>query len=183
MKRLLWIALVLAVPAASSAAVRDPYGPRGAWTALVKRADVRKVLGLTPRQRKTLGALSPARDDNRQAISRALKAGQLSKLKRRSWREQGGYALFDPELAKQLKITDEQQIRLEAAAAVNLAEYRKLKNFLTRARFRSKQAMEKYIAGYRNAADKRLLAVLTAAQTKMLRSIVGRARDTRRSRR
>jgi hypothetical protein len=48
-----------------------------------------------------------------------------------------------------------------------------MKDFLTRARFRSREAMQKYIDGYRDDADKRLLDVLTAKQKKQLAEIVG----------
>lgn len=167
--------VVLFLASSASAATPDPFGPRGQWTALLQQADVQKSLSLSPEQVRFAGELKPAADDNRDRIAKGLNAKQLKSLRRRSWREQGGYALFDPALAKQLKIADEQKKKLQAAAEVNKAEHLKMKDFLSRARFGSREAMEKYIAGYRDAADKRLTDVLTAAQKKTLRSIVGDA--------
>lgn len=164
--------LLIACPA-NAAAPADPYGPRGQWTQIVRSMPARKPLKLTLMQIKEAANLKLAKDDNRDAIAKFLKPAQLATLKRLSWKARGGYALFDPELSKKLEITAEQQAQLKAAARVNVAEHRKMKNFLARARFRSRAAMQKYINGYRDAADKRLLDVLTAKQKKKLAAILG----------
>jgi hypothetical protein len=150
----------------------DPYGPRGLWTGVLKTKNARTALKLTLAQIKSTANLKPAKDDNRDAIARLLKPAQLATLKRLSWKARGGYALFDPELGKRLAITAEQQGRLKEASEVNEVEHRKMKDFLRRARFRSREAMQKYINGYRDAADKRLLAVLTAKQKKSLAALL-----------
>jgi hypothetical protein len=163
----------LAAGTATAAAPVDPYGPRGQWTPIVQSTAAQKPLKLTPMQIKQAANLKPDKDDNRKAIAKLLKPEQLETLKRLSWKARGGYALFDPELSKKLKITREQKSRLKEASEVNEVEHRKMKDFLTRARFRSREAMQKYIDGYRDDADKRLLDVLTAKQKKQLAEIVG----------
>ena len=165
-------ALVVTCPA-SAADPADPYDPRGKWTAIVKSKSAQMTLKLTSAQIEQAANLKPAKDDNGIAIIILLQSAQLERLKSMSWKARGGYALFESELSKQLNITADQQERLKAAAAVNVVEHRKMNDFLTRARFRSKEAMQKYINGYRDDADKRLLDVLTAKQKKTLAGILG----------
>ena len=164
-------ALVLFVTIGGASAIQaatpvDPYGRDGRWTPFLKQATVQKSLKLTDEQRDAVNKLKQAKDDNKPAIAKTLDAKQLRRLKQLTWAIQAGYALFDPELAKLLAITAEQNVELIAAAKVNKTAHKKMKSFLARARFRSRAAMMKYIAGYRNAADRRLMAVLTAGQKK-----------------
>ncbi len=163
---------------ARAAAPKDPFGPRGSWTTLLKSVllnnkVVQKELRLTKEQQVFAGRLKPAKDDNVARIEKTLDAKQLIRLKQMSWQARGGYVLFEREVAEALRITDTQQDKLAAAAKVNAAEYQKMRDFLRRARFASREAMENFIAGYRNAADKRLLDVLTAGQHKLLNKMLG----------
>ena len=156
----------------AQAAVKDPYG-RGNWTKLVKDKGVQKALGLTDSQAKSLSALPFAKDGNREKITKILEPKQLKTLKRLRWKAIGGYALFEEEVADALALTDSQQEKLAAVAKENVSDHKKMRNFMARARFRSREAMEKFIAGYRTKADQRLLAVLTKDQAAKLKKLVG----------
>ncbi|MFQ5732143.1 MAG: hypothetical protein ACE5KM_09320 [Planctomycetaceae bacterium] len=166
------VAVSWAGNSADAAVPNDPYG-RGQWTKLVQDKAARKQLSLSDRQSKALNALRPAKDDNRAKIGSVLKPEQVKTLKRISWKALGGYAVFDDEVSDALEITDAQKTKLEAAAKTNQAKHRKMKSILALARFRSRAAMEKFIAGYRDAADQRLLAVLTKTQRAQLKKLVG----------
>ena len=150
--RLLLVAvLVLAGTTAANAAVKDPYGPRGQWTKLTKQSDVLKQLKATDKQAAALKELKPSPDDNRAAIRKVLEKKQIATLLRLSWKAQGGYALFDKILSRELNINEDQKRQLDAAAVKNLAEHKKMRSFLARARFRSREAMQQTI---RLALDK-----------------------------
>lgn len=164
----------IAVAQASAAAPKDPYGPRGGLTALLKKKAVQAELKLTEKQQAFANALKPAKGDNLAAIKKSLEKSQQKRLHQLSWQARGGYVLFGKFVASKLSITEDQQEKLAAAAKVNVAEHAKMRDFLRRARFRSREAMQKYIAGYRDAADKRLLDVLTAAQKKSLKALLGK---------
>lgn len=163
--------IVAAAAVAPAQGAKDPYG-RGRWTKLVKDKAVQKKLALTDGQLKSITGLKSAKDKQAR-LAEILKADQLKMLKRLRWKDLGGYALFDDEVADALAVTDAQKVKLEAAHKVNQADYKKMRNFMARARFRSRAAMLKFIAGYRDKADKRLLAILTKDQQAKLKKLVG----------
>ena len=85
-----------------------------------------------------------------------------------------GSAIFEPKVSKALDLTTDQRDRLNDANEVNAAEYEKMLDFLVRARFGSKEAMEAYKKKFRTAASERLLAILTPSQRKRLDQMFGK---------
>ena len=167
-----------------SSSARDDRHPRGVlgWARVLNQAAVQKELKLSAEQLKVVeGAsdlLDRIRDGKAQSIAekqltQSLTAQQLTRLKQIHWQRLGGEVLYEREVSLALMITVEQKKQLAAARAINVAEHKKMLNFLARARFASKQALEAYKNKYRVAANKRLIAVLTPEQKKTLDQLLG----------
>jgi hypothetical protein len=107
----------------------------------------------------------------RTSIQKSLNDDQFKRLERIHWQRLGARAVFERRVRADLKISRDQVQALQKARAVNDAEYGKMKDFLSRARFGSQQAMEMHKQRYYDAADKRLLDVLTKTQRKKLKTL------------
>jgi hypothetical protein len=160
--------------------------PRGVigMVQIVNDASVQRELDLTDKQmgevKKVAMLLAQVRDGKAQSqaktqLSESLSAEQLKRLKQIYWQRLGGYALLEPEVATLLKISEEQQKEFTVVQAINAAEHKKMLDFMSRARFRSAEAVEEFKAKYRTAAKQRLLAILTPDQVVVLEKLLGKA--------
>ena len=160
--------------------------PRGVigMVQIVNDASVQRDLDLTDKQmgevKKVAMLLAQVRDGKAQSqaktqLSESLSAEQLKRLKQIYWQRLGGYALLEPEVATLLKISEEQQKEFTVVQAINAAEHKKMLDFMSRARFRSAEAVEEFKAKYRTAATQRLLAILTPDQVVVLEKLLGKA--------
>lgn len=176
------VAVTAGLLCASAAADEDNFRGTIGLSRLLGEDAVRKHLRLSDAQSEL--AMSVAEDLNKvrdgkaqsQAkgkIQRGLSETQWKRLKQIQWQLLGGEALFDQELSGFLDVTDAQKKLLSAARATNAAEHKKMLNFMSRARFRSRQAMEDYKAKFRDAGNKRLMDVLTQKQRDALQTRLG----------
>jgi hypothetical protein len=115
-----------------------------------------------------------ARDQAKKRLSASLTAGQLTRLKQIHWQHLGGYALLESEVSTAIGITKNQRKKLLAAEAENTSEHKKMVDFLRRARFRSREALEQFKAKYRSAANQRLRSILTREQLKSFEKLLGK---------
>jgi len=143
---------------------------------------VQKELDLTEKQiavaNEAADLLSRIRDGKAQhmaheSVTKALSESQLKRLKQIHWQRLGGSAILERGVAETLELSDEQRKKLAVAQELNRVENKKMLDFMSRARFRSREAMEEYKAKYRNAANERLLSVLTEKQEAKLTEMLG----------
>jgi hypothetical protein len=123
--------------------------------------------------------LGQVRDGKAQAMAserlkKSLSEEQLARLEQIHWQRLGARAIHESKVRQGLDLTDEQQKKLQEVKALNDAEHRKMLDFLRRARFRSREAMEKYKQEYLDAATGRLLGILTVAQREKLKEMAGK---------
>jgi hypothetical protein len=123
--------------------------------------------------------LGRVRDGKAQAMAserlkKSLSEEQLERLEQIHWQRLGARAIHERKVRQGLGLTDEQQKKLQEVKALNDAEHRKMLDFLRRARFRSREAMEKYKQEYLDAATGRLLGILTVAQREKLKEMAGK---------
>ncbi len=151
---------------------QDAEPPRGVIGMVRQLNDksVQRELKLTDKQmdeaKKIAELLAKIRDGKAQSqakrqLTASLTAKQFNRLKQIHWQRLNGYALLEPEVSAALMITEEQKKELVGAQAMNVAEHNKMLDFLRRARFRSREALEQFKAKYRTAASQRLRSVLT----------------------
>jgi len=178
--------LALAVAAAGQEAGR-PRGVIG-LVRLLGDENIQQELNLTDKQTnevmKVAEFLAQVRDGKAQSqaegrLSASLAADQINRLRQIQWQRLDGYALLEPEVAAALEITAEQKKRLLDAQATNAAEHQKMLSFISRARFRSRQALEQFKAKYRGAANRRLRAVLTPEQAEAFDELLGERFESR----
>ena len=145
--------------------------------------NVQRELDLTDKQmaeaKKVAELLAQVRDGKAQSqaerrLSASLTAKQFNRLKQIHWQRLDGYALLEREVSTSLKITEEQKRKLLDVRTVNTAEHKKMLDFISRARFRSREAIEQFKAKYRIAAIQRLRSVLTPKQVKAFEKLLGR---------
>ena len=162
----------------------NPFGLPGEWATIVRREDVVKELGLSPKQIELLQPILDAKaepdaeafpdvatgnEESRKRIGDVLDREQLERLRRRSWQVSGGFALFEPAVAEQLALSSEQKAAL---ADVAKQAYLEMKDFLSRARFASREAMEKFQTEACENAGRQLLERLDAGQRKKFDSLL-----------
>lgn len=163
---LLAAAWLLSVPA-RAADVANPFAELASWSRLLGDPSLQAKLKLTAERAEQLQQLlagAPTAEAGQKLVAAQLAEPQLRTLRKAAAQAEGGYALFDPQMAKYLSLTKEQQTQLEAVAKENEALAAEMRDFMRRARFRSREAMEEYVQGYLDKASERLLACLTDAQ-------------------
>lgn len=172
------MAAVLLVGSHVHAATSNPFVTPSGWAGLLQDPAVQRDLKLSKDQiadfKKLIGKLPESPTELEAEIRKHVMGEQLTRIEQLNWQREGGYALFDPKVAKALSLTDEQQKRLADAAKVNAAEHEKMREFMARARFRSQEAMEQFVEGYRNPANERLLNVLSKDQQVAFKSLLGK---------
>ncbi len=150
---------------------------------LLQDEAVQNELGLSEKQltavQKVVQLLAQVRDGKAQSqaqstLSASLSGEQYKRLKQLHWQRMGGYAILEPEVSKTLEISEEQRKQLAAAQTKNRAEHQKMRDFMSRARFRSAEAVEQYKSKFRTAANQRLRAILTPSQIKELDRLLGK---------
>ncbi len=180
------VCVLLVLPLLSTAALaQQGKAPAGGVIGMVRLLGdvvVQKELGLSEKQltdtQKVIQLLAQVRDGKAQSqakstLSASLSDEQYKRLKQLHWQRLGANALLEPEVSKTLEISDEQKGQLAAAQTKNNAEHQKMRDFMSRARFRSAEAVVQFKSKYRIAAEQRLHAVLTPAQVKELDSLLG----------
>lgn len=151
---------------AAAAEVRNPFLEQPGPKVLLQSADVQQTLELSQQQRAQLA--------ERQSVDEMLEVlspSQRRQLQVLDAQREGGYALTHELIVNYLKLSDRQQKQVAEAVEANAAEHAKMRDFMSRARFRSKEAMDQYVAGFRDKADQRLTDVLTAEQKKNLQQV------------
>ena len=160
--------------------------PLGGITGLVRvlgDSTVQSELSLDKNQerlaKELVELLRRVRDGKAQSIAKdkitkSLSDEQFERLEQVHWQRLGGRAILEPKVRDRLGIDEGQKKKLDDAKAINTVQHAKMLDFLRRARFRSREAMEKYKQGYRDAADKRLLGVWTEKQRAQLKRLLGK---------
>jgi hypothetical protein len=160
------------------AASPNPFVTPSGWAGLLQERAVQQELKLSDDQvaefKKLIGKLSGNPGEVESEIRKQVMGEQLARIEQLNWQREGGYALFDVKVAKALSLTEEQQERLTVAAGLNAIEHKKMRDFMARARFRSREAMEQYVDRYRKPANERLLGVLTKDQRSKLTTMLGK---------
>lgn len=149
--------------------VRNPFLEQPGQQVLLAAADVQTTLKLTPDQMTKLGA-TKALD----AKLKVLTEEQRRRLRVIDAQREGGYVLTHDRVVDYLALTSEQSTQVDAVVATHAAKHKEMRDFMSRARFRSREAMEEYVAGFRDKADKALYGVLTPDQTEKLETLFGK---------
>lgn len=154
----------------------------GSPLALLAHERVQKELKLTEKQATAVKGLAASvnKGDAKTAdalatAKKTLDADQLTRLKEISYQVRGGAALADEDVARELKLTKKQ---ITEASDVWTKEEKNLKDFLARARFRSREAMLEHVSKHRKKAGESMLAVLDDEQKKAFTKLQGKAFDT-----
>jgi hypothetical protein len=154
----------------------NPFGLPGEWREILTQEPVRKELRLSTQQAVRLAPVLDdaklAPEEARKRIGEALDAEQTARLKELSRQISGWFAVFEPDVFSALAVTSEQEAKL---CEITRKRYAEMKDFLRRARFRSREAMQKYVAECRDETGQLLRAVLTAAQQKKLADLQSRS--------
>jgi hypothetical protein len=144
---------------------------------------VQKELGLSEDQAREVKRLyADAVKDPRAAgtalkeLGKALSPGQLKRLRQISYQVRGGAAVGDAEVQRELKLTARQK---EEVGKVWKEEEAGLDAFLSRARFRSREARDAYVLKHRREAGERMLKALTETQRKRFKDMQGKPVDVR----
>ncbi len=160
------MAVFLEAPAAENEQ-HNPFGLPGEWSSILRQETVLKDLKLTTKQAESIQTIlndaSLTQEQIRKKVAGTLSAEQATRLKKISRKISGGFALFEPDVALALGLTPQQQKKL---SEISEKAYGDMKNFMSRARFRSKDAVDKYIMSCRDQASELLLAELTSQQRK-----------------
>ena len=82
--------------------------------------------------------------------------------------------LFDPKVAQSIKLSKKQKEALAEIAVQNKEQARRMKDLLSRSRFRSQKAMEEFKKKFSEPAQTRLLAVLKEGQKKHFQTMFTR---------
>jgi Spy/CpxP family protein refolding chaperone len=153
----------------------NPFGLPGEWSSILRQESVLKDLKLTAKQVESIQTIlndaSLKQEQIRKQVGDTLSAEQVARLKQSSRQISGGFALFEPDVAIALGLTPQQQKKL---SEISEKAYGDMKNFMSRARFRSKDAVDKYILGCRDRAGELLLAELTSEQRKKFDDLKGK---------
>lgn len=174
----------------STAAGQDAEPPRGiiGMVRQLSDANVQLELKLTEKQiteaKQVAELLAQVRDGKAQSqaerqVSASLTAEQFKRLTQIHWQSMDGYALVESEVSAALEITDQQKKKLFEAQTTNVAEHKEMLDFMSRARFRSREAMEQFKAKYRTAANQRLRSVLTPEQVAAFDEMLGERIESR----
>jgi predicted transcriptional regulator len=170
--------VILATVESTLAATRNPFVTPIGWEGLLQDVAVQKELMLSDDQaakiKQVINRLSGKPDLTEQAIRKLIIGEQITRIEQLDWQREGGYALFDPKISKTLSISEKQQGQLAEVATVNAAEHKKMRDFMSRARFRSREAMAQYVDGFHKPANKRLLDVLSKDQQGKLKTMLGK---------
>ena len=173
-----------------AAAGQDAEPPRGIIGMVRQLSDkkVQQELELTEKQideaRQVAELLAQVHDGKAQSqaerqVSASLTAEQFKRLKQIHWQSMDGYALLESEVSAALEITEQQRKKLIEAQTTNVAEHKKMLDFMSRARFRSREAIEQFKAKYRTAANQRLRSVLAPEQVKAFDKMLGERIESR----
>lgn len=161
--------------------------PGGFGGDILSRDDVRQELGITEDQLKQIeearsaqrekmfemfrnarnmsqeertAAFTKAREESTKAVESKLNASQVKRMQELTLQSQGFRALRSDSLASELKMTDDQKAKVQAA----LGEYDTARFDLRRSRDMSDSDREKRQAEIEAARDKAIKAVLTSSQ-------------------
>ncbi len=109
-------------------------------------------------------------------LAKTLEPDQFKRLKQISYQVRGGVAVGDNDVAKALRLTDQQK---KDVKAIWIDEEKTLQMYLKVARFRgnSSQLRQKFIHDHRKKAGEKMLGVLDAAQQKQFARMMGEAFD------
>jgi hypothetical protein len=153
----------------------NPFGLPGEWSSILRQEPVLKELQLTPKQAESIQTIlkNPklTTEESRKKIGEVVNADQARRLKQISWRTSGGFALFEPEVATALGISSEQEQKL---SEISRKENGEMRSFMSRARFRSREAMNNFIADRRTHTSDLLLAVLSSGQRRKFEELKGK---------
>ena len=177
--------VVLAASQMASAQGKDnaaftgkPFRTPPGWAGLLQDDLVQQDLQLSSEQatkiKLLLGKLAAKPNEVKPAVTKLLKAKQLTRSEQLNWQREGGYALLDPKVAQALGLSKKQKSKLADAAKTNAIEHQKIKHFMARARFRSRQAMHDYVTKFRKPAEALLMKVLERAQHAKLKTLLGK---------
>lgn len=158
-------------------------------TYLLARKSVQGELKLSEKQIKKVEELAAKRDEirrafrdlyqnermkkteeltaaNQKAVADILKPEQAKRLKQITLQQRGAYALYDPEVASALKLTDEQKRKLRDIPIKAFEEFR------GRERDRSEEMRKKREELYKSIKEKQM-GVLTDEQKAKLKELAG----------
>ena len=157
---------------------------RGQLVDLAAHPEVRREIKVTsdqePRLNEVVSQLKTKKVRHLEAraeIAKVLKPDQVQRLDQVRLQVLDGLALDDPEVVKTLGLDAERMHRLDEARKVNAVEEDKMADVMKRARFRSAEDRNAFIAKYHKAAGERLAAVLSDEQKAKFREMKGRAID------
>jgi len=160
-------------------AKRNPFtlAPQG-WAGLLQDEAVQKEVNITAEQQAAIQKIVGGKLDKPEAVEAAIRKlldeAQIARVEQLDWRREGGYAIFRFPVAQALELTEQQKQALRAAYKVNESSHQEMRDFMARARFASREAMEDYVAGFRDKANARLLVVLTDEQAAKLKEMLGK---------
>ncbi len=172
MLRLVAVVAVLLVVATAWA--NESIAP-GSPLALLSKPKVQEELKLSAEQIAAVKQLYEAasRDDkpiSLENLKKQMKPEQLTRLRQLVVQVRGGAALADPEVVKELQLSLTQQRKI---AEVWKNHEEDLRQILQVTRFRSPEAMRKFILEHRRGAGKEMLKFLTEEQTAAFKKLQG----------
>jgi hypothetical protein len=122
------------------------------------KGDFEKFQKNPPSQKEAEKTMRAFQEDNDKAVAGVLDAKQLKRFQQIEWQVNGVGALYDPELQKVVKLTDEQKKKLENIFREHGQKFQQLQQ-------RGERAPEKYEAVVKETQDK-VNGMLTDEQKK-----------------
>jgi hypothetical protein len=152
----------------------------GSPLALAIKKKVQDELKLTPEQaaaaKRLYEAAAKDEKDAVEALKKELKPEQLARLREIRVQILAGAALADPEIAKELKLSADQQKKLVSLWKNSEEDTRQIMRVV---RFKSEADRRKWVLVQRRDAGKELLKVLTDEQAAAFKKMAGAAIETK----